>query len=75
MTDTEPRPGPGSRPGLLGSPAETETALRNVGYLPDAHIASVVYLAEQLAKPVLVEEQAPARRSSPRASPRRPGCG
>lgn len=33
-------------------------ALREVGYLPDKHIASVVYLAEQLAKPVLIEGSA-----------------
>jgi len=44
-----------ARPGRLGSPERTAQGLREVGYLPDKHIASVVYLAEQLAKPVLIE--------------------
>ena len=44
-----------ARPGRLGSPARTAQGLRDVGYLPDDHIASVVYLGEQLSKPVLVE--------------------
>ena len=43
------------RPSRLGSPGRTAQGLREVGYLPDQHIASVVYLGEQLAKPVLVE--------------------
>src|SRR3954469_18423254 len=43
------------RPGRLGSPERTAQGLREVGYLPDQHIASVVYLGEQLAKPVLIE--------------------
>jgi MoxR-like ATPase len=43
------------RPSRLGSPERTAHGLREVGYLPDQHIASVVYLGEQLAKPVLVE--------------------
>ena len=43
------------RPSRLGSPERTAKGLREVGYLPDQHIASVVYLGEQLAKPVLVE--------------------
>jgi MoxR-like ATPase len=43
------------RPSRLGSPARTAQGLREVGYLPDQHIASVVYLGEQLAKPVLIE--------------------
>src|SRR5579859_4087302 len=43
------------RPSRLGSPERTAQGLREVGYLPDQHIASVVYLGEQLAKPVLVE--------------------
>jgi MoxR-like ATPase len=44
-----------ARPSRLGSPERTAQGLREVGYLPDKHIASVVYLAEQLAKPVLIE--------------------
>jgi MoxR-like ATPase len=43
------------RPSRLGSPGRTAHGLREVGYLPDQHIASVVYLGEQLAKPVLIE--------------------
>jgi MoxR-like ATPase len=43
------------RPSRLGSPELTAQGLRNVGYLPNDRIASVVYLGEQLAKPVLVE--------------------
>jgi MoxR-like ATPase len=43
------------RPSRLGSPELTAQGLRNTGYLPNEHIASVVYLGEQLAKPVLVE--------------------
>jgi MoxR-like ATPase len=43
------------RPSRLGSPERTAQGLRDVGYLPDRHIASVVYLGEQLAKPVLIE--------------------
>jgi MoxR-like ATPase len=43
------------RPSRLGSPELTEQGLRKVGYLPNGHIASVVYLGEQLAKPVLIE--------------------
>jgi MoxR-like ATPase len=60
------RPGPGPIPGAqptrsayvpgrLGSPELVRQGLRDVGYLPNEHIASVVYLSEQLAKPVLVE--------------------
>jgi MoxR-like ATPase len=58
MTDTGARVGSSGRTarrGPLGSPTQTEQALRAVGYLPDAHIARVVYLAGALAKPVLVE--------------------
>jgi len=36
------------------SPSEVATALRGEGYLPDDRIAQVVFLAERLAKPVLV---------------------
>jgi MoxR-like ATPase len=43
------------RPSRLGSPELTAQGLRNTGYLPNERIASVVYLGEQLAKPVLVE--------------------
>jgi MoxR-like ATPase len=45
----------GSQPGRLGSPDLVLQGLRDVGYLPNERIASVVYLSEQLAKPVLVE--------------------
>ena len=44
-----------SQPGRLGSPDLVLQGLRDVGYLPNERIASVVYLSEQLAKPVLVE--------------------
>jgi len=43
------------RPSRLGSPELTAEGLRRVGYLPNEHIARVVYLGEQLAKPVLIE--------------------
>jgi MoxR-like ATPase len=46
---------PGYVPGRLGSPELVRQGLRDVGYLPNERIASVVYLSEQLAKPVLVE--------------------
>jgi MoxR-like ATPase len=47
---------PGDRGhGRLGSPELVRRGLRDVGYLPNERIASVVYLGEQLAKPVLVE--------------------
>jgi MoxR-like ATPase len=39
----------------LSSPEEVAVALTGAGYLPDARIAQVVYLAAQLDKPVLVE--------------------
>src|SRR5258708_13527889 len=44
---------------LLGSPELVLQGLRSVGYLPNERIASVVYLGERLANPVLVE--GPAR--------------
>jgi MoxR-like ATPase len=44
-----------NQPGRLGSPDLVLQGLRHVGYLPNERIASVVYLSEQLAKPVLVE--------------------
>jgi MoxR-like ATPase len=51
---------PGVRPGVqdqdrMGSPELVLQGLRSVGYLPNERIASVVYLGERLAKPVLVE--------------------
>jgi MoxR-like ATPase len=62
MIEQEPGTGapawatPGDRvPGRLGSPELVHRGLRDVGYLPNERIASVVYLGEQLAKPVLVE--------------------
>jgi MoxR-like ATPase len=58
MTDQQQAGGVGGRapgPGRLGSPELTLQALRTVGYLPNERIASVVYLGERLAKPVLVE--------------------
>ncbi len=39
----------------LDSPAAVADALRNHGYLPDARIAQVVFLAERLGKPILAE--------------------
>ena len=39
----------------VASPQEVKTALAGAGYLADDSIAQVVYLAEQLGKPVLVE--------------------
>jgi MoxR-like ATPase len=42
-------------PSRLGSPELVMQGLRSVGYLPNERIASVVYLGERLAKPVLVE--------------------
>jgi MoxR-like ATPase len=39
----------------LASPAAVSQALHGVGYLPDDRIAQVVFLAERLDKPVLVE--------------------
>jgi hypothetical protein len=45
--------------------------LHDVTYLADDGIAGVVFLADRLGKPVLVEDRpAPARPSWPRASPR-----
>ena len=46
MTDPAPR---------FASPAEVRRALREVDYLADDGIAGVVFLAERLGKPVLVE--------------------
>jgi MoxR-like ATPase len=43
------------RTGRFASPERVETSLREVGYLPDERISSVVYLGERLGKPVLVE--------------------
>src|ERR1700733_2639811 len=51
MTERQPEAGGGG----LGSPDQIVAGLRDVGYLPNERIASVVYLGEQLAKPVLVE--------------------
>jgi MoxR-like ATPase len=42
-------------PSRLESPAAVREGLRAVGYLADEGIAGVVYLAERLGKPVLVE--------------------
>ncbi len=46
---------PGVSPDGLGSPERVLQGLRSVGYLPNERIASVVFLGERLAKPVLVE--------------------
>jgi MoxR-like ATPase len=40
---------------MTGGPAEVAKALRDHGYLPDDRIAQVVFLAEALDKPILVE--------------------
>ncbi|HXQ18006.1 MAG TPA: MoxR family ATPase [Acidimicrobiales bacterium] len=42
-------------PARFGSVADVRTGLADVGYLADDGIAGVVYLADRLAKPVLVE--------------------
>jgi MoxR-like ATPase len=42
-------------PSRFESPASVREGLRSVSYLPDDGIASVVYLADRLGKPVLVE--------------------
>ena len=50
MTDQQAWEGAAARavrPSRLGSPGRTAQGLREVGYLPDQHIASVVYLSEQ----------------------------
>ena len=39
----------------FASPAEVGDALKAAGYLADAHIGNVVFLAERLGKPLLVE--------------------
>src|SRR5256714_12231785 len=39
----------------LASVLETEARLRAVGYLPSVEIATSIYLADRLEKPVLVE--------------------
>ena len=39
----------------LSSPASAAEALKAAGYLPDERIAQVVFLADRLGKPVLVE--------------------
>ncbi len=39
----------------LGSPAEVKEALRSFDYLADDRIAQVVFLADRLGKPILVE--------------------
>lgn len=39
----------------FATPKEVSAALRDVNYLADDHIAQVVFLAERLGKPVLVE--------------------
>src|SRR3982751_2358912 len=39
----------------LGSVQEAETRLRGVGYLPSVEIATSIFLADRLEKPVLVE--------------------
>ncbi|MCU1489624.1 MAG: ATPase [Acidimicrobiaceae bacterium] len=46
---------PGAAAARLVSPAAVLDDLREVGYLADERIATVVYLAAQLGKPVLVE--------------------
>lgn len=48
------RHGPGSLT-TFASPAEVADALKGAGYLPNERISQVVFLAERLEKPVLVE--------------------
>jgi MoxR-like ATPase len=64
-TDETPSAGPAGTPAPLGFPepgpprfesvADVRTRLAETGYLADDGIAGVVYLADRLAKPVLVE--------------------
>jgi len=56
------------------SVADLRDRLKSVDYLSDDGIAGIVYLADRLGKPILVEGRpAPERRSSPSRSPRSPG--
>jgi MoxR-like ATPase len=56
MTERQPDLRPSVQDqGRLGSPELVLQGLKSVGYLPNERIASVVYLGERLAKPVLVE--------------------
>ncbi len=48
-------PLPGDRSARFAAPGEVLARLADAGYLADERIATVVYLAERLAKPVLVE--------------------
>ena len=65
----------GARAWEFGSAAEVAGLLSSVGYLADEHACSVLRLAGQLGKPVLVEGPAararpgwpPARRKPPAA--------
>ena len=53
--DKEIKPVSDAAPFRLESPAMVREGLRSVSYLADEGIAGVVYLAERLGKPVLVE--------------------
>ncbi|MHB8670496.1 MAG: AAA family ATPase, partial [Acidimicrobiales bacterium] len=48
-------PETGAAPPLFDSVEEVRTGLRRVAYLADEGIAGVVFLADRLGKPVLVE--------------------
>ncbi|HUR22411.1 MAG TPA: MoxR family ATPase [Acidimicrobiales bacterium] len=51
----EAEPGAASGSGRFGSSAEVREGLERVGYVADDSIAGVVFLADRLSKPVLVE--------------------
>src|SRR5258708_6499902 len=56
MTERQPDGRPsGQDQGRMGSPELVLQGLKSAGSLPNERIASVVYLGERLAKPVLVE--------------------
>jgi MoxR-like ATPase len=55
MTDIEP---------IWRNPDEVSESLASVGYLPDTRVSQVVYLAEQLGKPVLAEGPAGVGKTS-----------
>src|SRR5215467_13694113 len=55
MEEKDDNPVSDAAPYRLESPAVVREGLRSVSYLADEGIAGVVYLAERLGKPVLVE--------------------
>jgi MoxR-like ATPase len=55
VTTAVPVPSAGAEPRPFGGIEDVRERLAAVGYLPDEAIATVIYLAERLGKPVLVE--------------------